>query len=58
MFGGYVWSLVALAVLLTGAVMAFVTLRYSRTHGRRSEAEKRVSKAVTEENYRHPVKQD
>ena len=43
MFGGYVWSLVAIAVLATGAVMAFVTLRYSRTHARRSEAEKRLS---------------
>lgn len=58
MFGGYVWAPVAIAVLATGAVMAFVTLRYSRTHARRSEAEKRLSEAVTKENYRHPVKQD
>ena len=58
MFGGYVWALVAIAVLLTGAVMAFVTLRYSRTHKQRSPAEKRLSEAVTKENYRDPVKQD
>lgn len=58
MVGGYIWSLVALAVLLTGAVMAFVTLRYSRTHKQRSIAEKRISEAVTRENYRDPVQQD
>jgi len=58
MFGGYVWSLVTIGVLLIGAVMAFVTLRYSHTHAQHSPAEKRISKAVTEENYRHPVKQD
>lgn len=58
MIGGYIWSLVALAVLLTGAVLAFVTMRYGRTHKQRSPAEKAASKAVTEENYRHPVRQD
>lgn len=58
MLGGYIWSLVAIAVLLTGAVMAFVTMRYSRNHARRSQAEKRLSEVVTKENYRDPVKQD
>jgi len=56
MWGGYVWSLVALGVLLVGAVMAYVTLKYGRNHGRRPAAEKRLSDAVTRENYRHPVK--
>ena len=57
MVGGYIWSLVALGVLLVGAIMAFVTLRYSPTHARRSPGEKAASRAVTEENYRHRVKQ-
>ncbi len=58
MVGGYIWSLVAPAVLLTGAVLAFVTMRYARTHKQRSPAEKAASKAVTKENYRQPVEQD
>lgn len=56
MWGGYVWSLVALGVLIAGAVMAFATVKYGRSHTRRSRGEKRVSDAVTRENYRHPVK--
>lgn len=56
MWGGYVWSLVALGVLLAGAVLAYVTAKYGRSHARRPPAEKRVSDAATRENYRHPVK--
>lgn len=57
--GYWIWGFAIVGgVAIMGIIMAVVTARYSRTHARRSQAEKRASKAVTEENYRHPVKQD
>lgn len=56
MAGYYLWGFViTLGVFLLGGLLAVVTARYTRSHRRRSTAEKRASEAVTRENYRHPV---
>ncbi len=59
MSGYYLWAVViVLGVLALGGLMAVVTARYSRTHARRSPAEKSASAIVTKENYRDPVAKD
>lgn len=58
MTGYYLWALVIVGIFVLGGIMAFVTARYSRTHARRSPAEKQASRIVTKENYRDPVAHD